>query len=97
MPCPDPIGEPAVLGGEAPGRVRQHDVAVQVEEVGEPPALGVDEPVPADGHRHHLAAGGVQRLLHQLVRGVLAGPDEQAVGQLEGADAENVFGHKGGH
>jgi hypothetical protein len=81
-----------VVGREAPGRVGQDHVTVQVEVVQQRPPLLVHQPLPADRHGDHLAPAGVQRLLHQLVRRVLARPDEQPVADFEITNAEDVHG-----
>src|SRR5205085_179320 len=52
----------------------------------------VFQAVATDGHRHHLAARRIERLLHELIGGVLARSDEQAIANFECADAEKVHG-----
>ena len=74
------VKHPAVLG--------RMMYLLEIQEIQQRPPLGVDQPLAAHRHRHHLARRGLQRLLHQLIAGVLAGADEQPIVNLEIADLQ---------
>ena len=72
--------QPAVLG-----RIVYR---LRVEVIEQVPALAVEQPLAADGHRDDLGAAGVEAVAHQLERRVLARPDEEPAADRVRADRE---------
>jgi hypothetical protein len=85
-----------VVRGEAAGGVGQDRVAVGVDEVEQALALLVVESLAPDGDGDNRAAGGVERVLHEVVGLVLAGADEEAAGEGATGDLEGVESGLGG-
>src|SRR5262249_14756827 len=79
-----------VLGAEAPRRVRQDRVALEVEVVEDVAPLFIDQAVAAGGGGGDLAAGGGGAGRHQVVGGGLPGAGVLPDGEAERPDDERL-------